>query len=147
MLARHEEHAAGFEEPDLFLLGDEAGELDVLGQAARGDLRRERIADIADEHGAEVRQALREQLQRAQQVIDAFLAMDAPDPDGVVDAFLFRHGVGGADFESVGNERAFVRADAELVQAPLHERVEVEEVVACSFRSRRGDEALIFLRR
>ena len=68
-------------------------------------------------------------LERGEQIVDALLAMDTPDPDGVVDAFLLRDGVGGSDFESVGKERALVRADAELVQARLHQGVEVKEVL------------------
>ena len=79
---------AGFEEANLFLLADEAGELDVLLQATRRNFRRQRVTHIADEHGAEARELCREVLQRGEQIVDALLSVDPAYPDGVINPLL-----------------------------------------------------------
>src|SRR5881296_2873424 len=116
VLARHEEDTAGFEEANLFLLADEAGELDRFLQTARGDFRGESIADVADEDALEVGQPPCEVLKGGEQVVDALLAVNAADPDGVVSAELFGHGVGRAEVKAVGEKRAAIRSHAERVE-------------------------------
>src|SRR6185503_18221386 len=80
MLARHEEDAAGFEESNLFLLADKAGELNVLLQSMRREKRSHRVAEVADEDALEVRQPRGEVLKRGEEVVDSLLAVDAANP-------------------------------------------------------------------
>jgi hypothetical protein len=59
VFAGHKETTAGFEKPDLFFLGDKAGETDLFGELPGGDAGGERLADIADQDGPEVRELRR----------------------------------------------------------------------------------------
>ena len=91
MAAGHEEDTAGFEEADFVLLTDETGKRHLLFQTARGNFRRQGVADIADKHSAKASQAFGQVLEGGQQILDPFLPMHTTDPDHIVEPFLLRN--------------------------------------------------------